>query len=273
MSKPNPWADISVKTTDGQSVKLAEQWATQKTVLFLVRRFGCALCQNQGSSMMELKAALDKAGVAVKFIAVGSGSKHFSDKFKLGVPWEGSVYLDETYTTHKAINLIRFSAWQALKRWFSPKALSFSKKLFARFKRANMKGDGLQSGGIFIVGPGVDSPIQFSFLEAESSVDVGANIHDMFKLITGKPLNDNELITIREELALKITKANDLTVNVADAPASEQKTTTATAATTTPDALATKETPVTVTPSPSSTAPESVPAVSQSDGSSEPVSV
>jgi len=210
MSKPNPWGSITVKTTDGQPVQLAEIWAKQKTVLYLVRRFGCALCQSQGSSMMELKTLLDKAGVTVQFVVVGAGTKNFSDRFKLGVPWEGSLFLDETHSAHKAINLKRFSAWQGFKRWFTPTALKYGKSLFARFKKANMTGDGLQSGGIFILGPEKDSAIEFTFLESESAVDSGADISKMYQLLTGKTFTADELASARESQAIKIAQANDL---------------------------------------------------------------
>jgi len=41
MSKhSNPWVGIQVQDLEGETRELAEQWESQRTVLFLVRRFG-----------------------------------------------------------------------------------------------------------------------------------------------------------------------------------------------------------------------------------------
>jgi hypothetical protein len=199
-SKTNPWTSVIVKTPDGESTQLATRWQNAKTILYLVRRFGCAYCQHQGSVIMELKHALDKAGVNCNYVAVGGGTKWASDKFKFGTPWEGEILLDATHATHKAMKLQRFSVWQAMRRYYlSHKTLQFSKGLYDRFKHSDFVGDAMQSGGVFVLGPGTNSAVEYSFVEAEGAADAVCDVFAMYKSITGRDLSQDEYRTIHEE--------------------------------------------------------------------------
>jgi len=149
---------------------------------------------------MQLKASLDRAGVSCGFIACGAGSKMFSEKFRLGTPWEGGVFLDSGYASHKAIGLIRFSTWQGIKRFFSPKAMALGKRLFSRFKKADMQGDGFQSGGVFLVGPGATSPVLYKFLESDEGVEANADVFAIYREITGNVLTKEEFEAAGEDL-------------------------------------------------------------------------
>jgi len=207
-SKTNPWASVVVKTQNGDSTQLATRWENTKTILYLVRRFGCAYCQHQGSVIMELKHALDKAGVNCNYVAVGGGTKWASDKFKFGTPWEGEILLDATHATHKAMKLQRFSVWQAMRRYYlSHKTLQFSKGLYDRFKHSDFVGDAMQSGGVFVLGPGTNSAVEYSFIEAEGSADAVCDVFAMYKLITGRDLSQEEYRTIHEECLKAHTQA------------------------------------------------------------------
>jgi len=228
-AKANPWTSVIVKTTSGENLQLAQRWTQQRTILYLVRRFGCALCQHHGSVIMELKTALDKAGVHCNFVAVGGGSKFASDKFKQGTPWDGEVLLDATHATHKAMGLQRFTAWQAMRRYYlSHKALQFSKPLYERFKQSDFIGDAMQSGGVFILGPGSNAPVDYSFIEAEQGAEAVVDVFAMYKLLTGRELSKDDYHTIHNECVqahaqamARITKRAPLSPD--NAPANNDK--------------------------------------------------
>lgn len=101
----------------------------------------------------------------VKLAVVGNGSQYFASQFRENLPWPGEIYLDPTSSAFAAINLPRMSAFQAIKHFFP--AVSWFKKEGSKYKH-NMEGDGLQTGGVFLIGPGESSKVLFSFREADN---------------------------------------------------------------------------------------------------------
>jgi len=112
---------------------------------------------------MQIKPQLDQLNV--KLVAVGNGSKMFAQGFINSTPYTGELYLDPMSTAAKALQLKRYSAWEAITRFFNPTAASRYKQIKAKFTDANLKGDGQQSGGVFLVGPGTGSSIRFAHRE------------------------------------------------------------------------------------------------------------
>lgn len=101
--------------------------------------------------MIEQKSKFDEMGV--KMLAVGNGSPMFAKSFAgaLGFP-EDNIYLDSDSLVFKALNLERMSAWAAAKRFFFDGALlAFYSSIVKDYKESNMKGDGQQLGGVFVL--------------------------------------------------------------------------------------------------------------------------
>jgi len=88
------------------------------------------------------------------------------------LPWPGEIYLDSSSSAFEAVNLPRLTAFQGLKRWLP--AVSWFKKEGKRYNH-NMQGDGFQTGGVFLIGPGEGSRVLFSFKEADNDALVFAD--------------------------------------------------------------------------------------------------
>jgi len=133
--------------------------------------------------------------MGVPLIAIGNGNKHFATKYKEGIGFSGEIYLDPQSKSFEMLNLHRLSAWETMKRFFSPKALKTSKELFSKYKNADLQGDGQQTGGVFVVGPGVGQPLRFSFYENEHDTDTFANNDDILAALsqTEKPGNSSKI--------------------------------------------------------------------------------
>jgi len=122
---------------------------------------------------MQLKPKLDHLGVPL--IAVGNGSKRFAMKFKTALEWEGPIYLDPECNTFKALQLPKLTLWQAIKRFFSKEVRNYYKQLTKVYTSADLEGDGTQTGGVFVLGPGVGRPLRYGFRENENDADVFAD--------------------------------------------------------------------------------------------------
>uniref|UniRef100_A0A7S4HJE4 Uncharacterized protein n=1 Tax=Vannella robusta TaxID=1487602 RepID=A0A7S4HJE4_9EUKA len=127
---------------------------------------------------MKIKPQLDQLGV--RLVAVGTGSKLFAKKFKEGVPFDGEVFLDPEAKTFKAIDLPRLSIWQVTKRFLlNLTAISFYRQISSNYPQSDTKGDGQQTGGVFVVGPGVGEELLFSFRENDAEVEEFASHDDI----------------------------------------------------------------------------------------------
>ena len=123
---------------------------------------------------MKFKQQFDQLGV--RFIAVGNGSILFAKKFKQSVPFEGEVFIDPQSAAFKAANLPRLTIWQVTKRFIlNLTALSFYRGATAKYPGSDVEGDGQQTGGVFVVGPGIGGDIYYSFRENETDPTTFAN--------------------------------------------------------------------------------------------------
>jgi len=124
---------------------------------------------------MQIKPNLDQLGVPL--IVVGNGSKRFAQKFKEGIKFTGEIYLDPESKSFKALSLPRLSAWQAVKRFFfESKTVKFFKSLKKTYQSSDLEGDGQQTGGVFVVGPGIGRPMRYVFREHENETDSFADL-------------------------------------------------------------------------------------------------
>lgn len=170
---------------------------------------GCAFCHHQASLLLKQKPTLDQMGV--NLVAVGNGTKLFAEMFVRDLGWTGEVYLDaessgerffvsflmsrsslpsptqsKTHhlralhttnptTAYKALGCQRLSAWKAAKRYFfDSKAVAFYKTASKEYAGSNTTGDGQQTGGVWVLGPGNAQPL-YEFMEADHRPDVFAD--------------------------------------------------------------------------------------------------
>ena len=107
-------------------------------------------------------------------------------QFKTGLPFDGEIYIDSTSESFKKASLPRLSLWQISKRFL------LNVKLFSLFYSLNKKhgasdasGDGQQTGGVFIFGPGSKSEIIFSFRENDNEPDVFVDVDEIWAACGG----------------------------------------------------------------------------------------
>jgi len=119
---------------------------------------------------MQIKPNLDQLGVPL--IAIGNGSPKFAQKFKQALDFTGEIYLDSESKSFKALSLPRITLWQVLKRWVLDRNMyKFWNDLSKTYKSADLEGDGQQTGGVFVVGPGIGRPMRYAFYEANNKAD------------------------------------------------------------------------------------------------------
>jgi len=123
---------------------------------------------------MDIKPNLDQMNV--RLIAVGNGSANFARKFQNGLPFTGEVYLDPESNTYKALALYRLGKWEVMKRFFfSLTAMTFYKNQAQNYAHADTEGDGQQTGGVFVVGPGRGKQLLYQFRENDHTPEVFAD--------------------------------------------------------------------------------------------------
>jgi len=168
------WSESVVMDLEGKEVKISERWLKNRAVLCLVRRFGCAMCHHQSILLMQLKPKLDQIGVPL--IIVGNGPTKAAEKYKAGLKWNGEVLTDPESKMYKLMQLPRLSAFAALKRFLGRRVIKMYKKLSKEYTSADAEGDGQQTGGVFVVGPGAGRPVRYSFIESDNEPDQFAEI-------------------------------------------------------------------------------------------------
>eukprot|EP00126_Sphaerothecum_destruens_P012625 Sdes_comp21635_c0_seq1m20223 len=126
----------------------AQSLCSEGTVVFyLLRRFGCSLCRHAASVFSTYADDFRKLNISVVGIAFDSEGL---DEFKEGNFWSWPLYMDESKSLYQEFGCKRNSAKNA----YGMLSLGFFKGLWSAktsgFK-GNVKGDGFQMGGTFIV--------------------------------------------------------------------------------------------------------------------------
>jgi len=120
--------------------------------------------------LLDIAPQLSQLGV--KLVVVGNGSAYFANQFKAALPWPGEIYLDPASSAFQAVHLPRLSTFEGVKRWLP--TLAWFKKEGKRYD-SNMQGDGFQTGGVFLIGPGERSRVLFSFKEVDNDALIFAD--------------------------------------------------------------------------------------------------
>jgi len=120
---------------------------------------------------MQIKPQLDHLGIPL--LAIGNGSKLFARGFITSTPFTGHVFVDPDSLCFKAMELKRLTLWQALRHFFNSTARAAFKTLREkREAKGDLLGDGQQTGGVFVVGPGERSTLSYIFKEQDHPVGV-----------------------------------------------------------------------------------------------------
>lgn len=141
---------INARNTS-ESIVLEDLWADKPCAIFFLRRLGCPICRAYIQMIEKFRAEYEKRGarlVCISFEAFGEGSD-FDRSFTKYSFWNGPVY-----TVDKIVYEELFGRKGLLDNFFG--LLDVDKQAYERSKSVpgNLKGDGFQLGGQFVVAKG-----------------------------------------------------------------------------------------------------------------------
>ena len=141
---------INARNTS-ESIVLEDLWADKPCAIFFLRRLGCPICRAYIQMVEKFRAEYEKRGarlVCISFEAFGEGSD-FDRSFTKYSFWNGPIY-----TVDKVVYEELFGRKGLLDNFFG--LLDVDKQAYERSKSVpgNLKGDGFQLGGQFVVAKG-----------------------------------------------------------------------------------------------------------------------
>lgn len=134
-----------------ETMFLEDLWKDKPCVLFFLRRLGCPLCRSYIQMVEPFREELEQKGahlVCLSFEAFGEGSDADRSFTKYSF-WNGPMY-----TIDKAVYQELFGRKGLLDNFYG--LLDMDKEAYERSKSTpgNLKGDGFQLGGQFVVAKG-----------------------------------------------------------------------------------------------------------------------
>lgn len=134
-----------------EKLQLQDLWKEKPCVLFFLRRLGCPICRSYIQMVEPFREEYEKRGVqlvCLSFEAFGEGSD-FDRTFTRYKFWNGPIY-----TINKLVYQQLFGRKGLLDNFYG--LLDIDKEAYERSKETpgNMKGDGFQLGGQFVVAKG-----------------------------------------------------------------------------------------------------------------------
>lgn len=131
-----------------ETVVFSDLWKDKPCALFFLRRLGCPICRSYIQIIEQFRIEYEKLGcrlVCLSFEAFGEGSDfdHSFTKYKF---WDGPIY-----TIQKSVYQQLFGRKKLMDNFYG--LFDMDKEAYERSKSipANLKGDGFQLGGQFIV--------------------------------------------------------------------------------------------------------------------------
>jgi prostamide/prostaglandin F2alpha synthase len=134
-----------------ETILLEDLWKEKPCALFFLRRLGCPICRAYIQMVEKFRPEYERRGmslVCLSFEAFGEGSD-FDRSFTRYSFWNGPIY-----TVDKVVYEELFGRKALLDNFFG--LLDIDKEAYQRSKSVpgNMKGDGFQLGGQFVVHKG-----------------------------------------------------------------------------------------------------------------------
>ena len=144
--------EITNARDPAQKIKLGDLWKEKPCALFFLRRLGCPICRSYIQMIEKFRQEYEEMGVnlvCLSFEAFGEGSD-FDRSFEKYSFWNGKIY-----TIDKNVYQDLFGRKGLLDNFYG--LLDMDKDAYERSKTTpgNLKGDGFQLGGQFIVHKGV----------------------------------------------------------------------------------------------------------------------
>lgn len=134
-----------------ETATLQDLWKDKPVAIFFLRRLGCPICRAYIKIIEQIREEYEQKGaslVCMSFEAFGEGSD-FDRSFTKYAFWNGPIY-----TIEKSVYQELFGRKGLLDNFFG--LLDIDKEAYERSKETpgNMKGDGFQLGGQYVVAKG-----------------------------------------------------------------------------------------------------------------------
>ncbi len=137
--------EIEVKDLAGQPVKFGSAWAEGPAVFVFLRHFGCLLCREHARDFQPHEAELEKQGV--KLIYVGLGTPLMAQDFSEQLGVHAPVWTDKERKTYKALGMKR--GWKTVLNRHSLGAAA--RALLKGNFQGRTQGNPVQQGGVLVV--------------------------------------------------------------------------------------------------------------------------
>ena len=144
--------DTSItRVSDNVDVPIRSLYAAQPLVLIFLRRFGCQLCRSYALKLSaELHPILKKNNVG--FVGVGL-ERLGVEEFQSGHYFSGELFIDQGKKAYQLLNLPYLGWIKGITGIFSRSAKSWNDETKKMGVEGNLKGDGFQLGGTYVLGP------------------------------------------------------------------------------------------------------------------------
>lgn len=181
VDKPKFLQGIKVRTVEGEMVTLSDYWEYNTVVLKILRRFGCPLCRFESRLLSELKPEFESMGI--KLLAVGFEEIGFGD-FISGGYWNWDILIDKERNTYSALALKRTPVAAGIFDLMSGATIAALSAAQKAGIRGDLRGDGFQLGGTFVVEKGTSKLLYEYRQEGAGSY---ASLKELFEICGGDP--------------------------------------------------------------------------------------
>ncbi|XP_063224631.1 prostamide/prostaglandin F synthase-like [Bacillus rossius redtenbacheri] len=145
-------AKVALKNVrSGEVLAMEEVWKERTTVFIFFRRWGCLFCRLWARELSEIAPLLRDNSVSMVGVGVDEvGLQEFVD----GKFFDGELYVDVNKQVYSAMQFKRFNILSVLASLFSSEARAATAKARAMKLGGDLRGDGLQNGGVLVVSAG-----------------------------------------------------------------------------------------------------------------------
>ncbi|CAF0749547.1 unnamed protein product [Didymodactylos carnosus] len=141
---------LITRAVDNTQVPINTIYENQPAVIIFFRRFGCQLCRSYALKLSnELMPTLKANNVA--FVGIGLEKFGLEEFMKEGY-FKGDLYVDEGKKAYKQLGFTDLGWFRGITTLFTKSTRDWNAETTKMGVGGNLKGDGFQLGGTYIVG-------------------------------------------------------------------------------------------------------------------------
>jgi len=142
---------LVTRVSDNTDIPIRSLYSNQPIVLIFLRRFGCQLCRSYALKLSnELHPILKKNHIG--FIGIGL-EKFGYEEFQNGNYFSGDIYIDQGKKAYQLLGLPYLGWFKGITDLFTRSTQTWNNETKKMGIQGNLKGDGFQLGGTFVLGP------------------------------------------------------------------------------------------------------------------------